>query len=267
MLVDLRLPPNTAAQLDDYLKQHKLFGLTMLATGEKQKCKFINKVKSRHDRFESINQFHPLVRFISSELKKTNQAYYPLVAMTVDKKVMPTVERGIYAFVVKRWSFVGLRTEEEIHSRAVLVGDNKESIYLDTDKSWELINAARVLGKDWLSAASEMDTEIIADFFDECDIRLENDYSIVKHDCINENTDRVEFQIQSSSKHRDRLLVAQKELLQRYREQGKEPLIRMTAGKINKIENKFEVQFEKLRQKSKMTSSTSDVAYGVIRVL
>ena len=132
--------------------------------------------------------------------------------MMLDQNVLPNVERGIYAFVVKRWSFVGLRAEEEIHSRAVLVGDHEDCSFLDTDKSWELINAARVEGKDWLSAASEIDADIIAEYFDECDIRLENDYSIVKHDCINENTDRVEFQIQSGSKHRDRLLGSQREL-------------------------------------------------------
>ena len=267
MRVDIKLPAETSAKLDEFIKDHKLFGLTRLATGDKVDCKFVNKIKGRGDRFESINQFHPFVRFISSELKQFDQAYYPLVAMSLVNVHLPHVGKGIYAFVVKRWSFSGLKTDEEIHARVLPVDNEFTEKTMDTDSSWEFINAARVEGDDWLSVSNEVDTHHLSNLFDKCDVQLERDYSIVKEDYINENSDRVNFQIQSATKHRDRLLMTQEELLSRYRQQGKSRLIPMTQGRIDKIKHKFEVQFEKLKIKSSIKASSSDVAYGVIKVI
>ena len=267
MLFDIRLPAESAATLDDFIKKNKLPGLTMLATGDTVTCRFINKIKGRKDRVEPINQFHPFIRLISSKLSEINEAFYPLVALSLDNNCLPSINKGVYAFVVKRWSFIGIRVEEEIHARAIRIDENSIFTSLDSDTSWELVNAARVEGEDWLSAPNEVNTENVSKVFDDCDMKLTEDYSITKEDHINENSDRVTFQIRTAQKHRDRLLITQRTLLEKYKIQSNKRLIPMTEGKIQKIENKFNVQVEKLKQKAKMTSSSSDVAYGVIKIM
>ena len=187
--------------------------------------------------------------------------------MSLDNNCLPSINKGVYAFVVKRWSFIGIRVEEEIHARAIRIDENSIFTSLDSDTSWELVNAARVEGEDWLSAPNEVNTENVSKVFDDCDMKLTEDYSITKEDHINENSDRVTFQIRTAQKHRDRLLITQRTLLEKYKIQSNKRLIPMTEGKIQKIENKFNVQVEKLKQKAKMTSSSSDVAYGVIKIM
>ena len=264
MAVTIRLPADTAAQFDDFIRKNRLHGQSRLASGDNIPCRFANKVRSHRQREEPISQFHPFIRFISAELTEHNEAFYPLVAVRLDRRVLPGVEPGTYAFSAKRWTFTGLRVEEQVHSRALALGG--DSSLLDTDRSWGLVNAARVEGEDWLSAGNELDVEAVAKAFDACDMRLDGDYRITRDDRINENADRVNFQIQSAEKHSRRLLATQRELLARYRAAGNLRLIPPTEGRIRSIENKFQVQIEKFKQKADMTSHSADVAYGVIRV-
>lgn len=97
-------------------------------------------------------------------------------------------------------------------------------------------------------------------------MQLDKDYRITRDDRINENVDRVTFQIQSAERHSRRLLDTQRELLARYHMEGNKRLIPPTEGRIRSIGNKFQVQIEKFRQKADMTSHSADVAYGVIKV-
>ncbi len=183
MAVTIRLPADTAAQLDEFIRKNRLHGQSRLASGDNIACRFANKVRSRRQREEPISQFHPFIRFISAELTERHEAFYPLVAVRIDRQVLPGIEPGTYAFSAKRWTFIGLRVEEQVHSRALLIGSN--SPLLDTDRSWELVNAARVEGEDWLSAQNELDVDAIAEAFDLCDMRLDRDYRILDFTTFN----------------------------------------------------------------------------------
>ena len=262
--VTIRLAADLAAQFDDFIRRNRLHGQSRLASGDNVVCRFANKVRSHRQREELISQFHPFIRFISAELTERNEAFYPLVAVCLRQKRLHGIKPGFYAFSAKRWTFNGLRIEEQVHSRAVLIGSN--SPLLDTDRSWELVNLARLEGQDWLSAANELDVDAIEAAFDVCDMRLDEDYRITRDDRINENADRVNFQIQSAERHSQRLLATRRALLERYRREGNTRLIPLTEGHIRSIENKFQVQIEKFKQKAEMTSHSADVAYGVIRV-
>lgn len=129
-----------------------------------------------------------------------------------------------------------------MHSRALLVGS--PLALLDTDRSWELVNAARVEGEDWLSVANDVDATAIAEALNLCAMQLSKDYRIRHDDRINENADRITFQIQSAERHSRRLLHAQHKLLDRYMREGNKRLTPPTEGRIRSIENKFQVQIE-----------------------
>lgn len=263
--VQVKLPADAAARLDEFIRRNRLYGQTRLATGERIQCTFRNSVKESADRREeTISQFHPVIRFVSEELQERGEAFFPLVAVRLDDARGLDIRAGVYAVSVKRWTFSGLQMYEELQARAIALGS--ADTLLDRDESWELVNIARTDGKEWLSVANEVDVERVADAFDECDVALEEDYDRARRDRMNENEDRVAFQLESTSKHERRLIGRQRELLDAYRAAHRANLIPMTEGRIRKIQEKFAVQMERLKQKGQLTSSTSDVVYGLIKV-
>jgi hypothetical protein len=240
-----------------------MHGQTRLGTGESILCRFQNSIRGLNRREEVVSQFHPLTRFISAELDQRNEAFHPLVAVQVARAAGKGLQPGSYAGSVKRWTFNGLQTHEELHARALRLEDG---VLLERDQAWELVNAARVHGSDWLAVSNEIDTGAVAEAFDHCDIQLDEDYARVRDDRIDENQDRVSFQVESTEKHMRRLLSRQQDLLAQYRARGQKNVIPMTEGRIRAIETKFAVQIEGLKKKGELTSSSSDVAYGIIRV-
>src|SRR5439155_10703935 len=91
-----------------------LLGKTLLASGEVRTCRFLNRI-SEHARKgeEIIHQFHPLIRFISRDLKSRNEHFYPLVALAVrTDRASALVPKGKYAFYARSWVFRGVRDEE-----------------------------------------------------------------------------------------------------------------------------------------------------------
>ena len=265
LIVSMRFPPDFAVKFDDYIRRERLFGKSQLGGYRTVKCRFLSRMEqNRSPRFEIINQFHPLIRFISDELEKGSDAFYSLVACTVPSSAIGSLPSGIYAFATKRWTFSGLRTEEVLQSRASILEDSAE--LLSPQLSWNLVNATKANGRDWLSVANDAPIDRIKYAFDKCDEQLEADYRSAKSHWDNENIDRVSLQHVSVERHRDRLLNTQRNLLHRYQEEGEQRLIRMTKGRIEAIKGKFSLRIESLRSRNETTSTTSDICYGVIQV-
>ena len=264
MTIDIQLPPNVVSKFDTFVRHARLQGQTRLTDGSTVRCQFRNKIDRFTRHGEIVSQFHPLVRFISEELKGARK-FCQLVAVALPKQATPKLRKSTYAFSAKRWTFNGLKTEEELHVRAINVSNSDD--ILDSDHSWDLLNQAKVEGSDWLSAGNDVDeVEQIIRIFDQCDIQLENDYKIAKRSREDENHDRVAFQIQVASRHRDRLLESQYKVLAGHKEQNRTQLIPMVEGRIRKIKQKFEIQIEGFRNRGEMSSATADVCYGLIRV-
>lgn len=263
--VSIQLPPALVVQLQEYMHRENLTTGSYLARGERVSCEFLNKIEPKMPNHEVINQFHPLVRFISADLKEKATAFHPLVAAKVPARETESLNVGTYAFVCELWKFKGLRNDEFLQARAIAVNGSTQC--LDSDQSWSLVNAARVEGRDWLSVSNEVLIEDVELALEECELQLRMDYDITKVDRSNENTDRVQFQVTNTIQNRDRLLNRQKELLQHYRIEGPQQLVPMTQGRISSIAKRFEIDLEKLRLKEDSTSSADGVCWGVVNVV
>ena len=263
LMFNIKLSSRTAVALEEFIREKKLHGQTRLATGEEVRCQFINKVGRSKQRIEPISQFHPLIRFISQDLRNRNEAFYPLVAITVPGGRSGGVSPGHYAFSVSLWTFAGLGVEEDLRARAVALSNND---MLDSDVSWDLVNTARVNGKDWLSVINEVNAQVLEQAIDDCGIRLEQDFNTTSRERKNENADRVSFQIQSAERHRDRQLNTHYEVLEKLRSRGNHRLIPARQGLIRNVKERFDVQVEKLRNKAELGCAQFDVCIGVISV-
>ena len=263
-IVSIEFSAEFASQLDDFMRRKNLHGKSRLASGDTIRCKFNNKVERLSSKVETVSQFHPLVRFISDSLRNRPEDICPLVAVSVSVSTLPDLSEGVYAFACKKWSFTGLRTEEELRTRAISLDGHGSK--LDADQSWDLVNAARLNGVDWFSARNDVPIDQLEDAIDQCDILLDHDYENTKRERTNENADRVNFQKISASRHRDRLLRSLDEVLERYRAVDEHHrMIPATEGRISSIKRKFERRLIELQNKGRMTPASSEVCYGVIK--
>ena len=264
MTVKIRLSVKTAVEFGEFIDKNQMRGESQLAEGTAINCRFENKVRSPGRRKESISQFHPLIRFISEKLTEQKENFYPLVAVRLNGRISSAPTAGIFTFSVKRWTFSGLKIEEHMRARAIRLDSNE---LLGPDQSLGLVNLARAEGDDWLSVRNELNDLIaVSSAFIECDAHLRRDFQRAKAGHENENADRIAFQIQSAKNHTDRLLNTQKALLNRYQQENNKPLVRLTEGKMNKLQTRHEIQIEGLRQKEKPTARPVDAVYGVILV-
>ena len=263
--VELSLPPATRAKLDSFIASKRLQGLSRLAEGGVRRCRFENKVKSGSTSDEQISQFHPLIRFISEELGNESGAVNVICVKVPSIHVSSVAAPpGTYAFAVQRWTFDGLRTEEAVRARAVdLVGQ----VPLSPEASIEVVNAARVFGRDWPGASGELDASKAANALMEMEFLLIEDFDAEGTRKESENTDRIQFQLQAVKAYRDRKVATER---QRIMNLGNEPrnrgLVIASERAIDRLTERFELQSAKLEQASTVRSKREPVGKGIIFV-
>lgn len=263
LIFEIQLPGKVCADLDAYCRKRNLLDQTKLATRDKRICQFVNKVKRKTGGIEVINQFHPLIRFIGHDLRARNEAFYPLIAVSVSIENTRGIDKGIYAFVAKKWEFSGVRIEEELVAHAVNVKDNS---ILEMEQSLSLINVARLYGDDWLEVDNDLATGDPKILLELCEDAIEEAYEEAASIRENENIDRINLQIKSSENHFNRQLERLSDLLATHRIRGNIKAIPLTEARIKKLKEKYEVLQEKLKQNKQLRHSQSEVCVGLIKV-
>jgi hypothetical protein len=161
------------------------------------------------------------------------------------------LELGIYAGAVHRWIFEGIRTEEILRARVVVLSSGT---VLEPEASLSVINAARLEGSDWLEAANDVDIAAGIQGMDEAEFSLIADFESERQIKEAENTDRISFQRDSITKHRDRRLDIERRritsLLGDTRGRG---LIVAAERKMKILTEQFDTQMANLAQKEKVT--------------
>lgn len=275
---DIQLPAQTATELDSFVRRKSLFGQTNLASGIQVRAEFLNKVPRYRHKVEAISQFHPLVRFISEDLNNRQNKFYPLVALSLSRDSKDSLVKdyppGIYAFAIAKWTFEGLRTEEELHAFVASLdcsgksgpGIQDEQLF-SADESWQFVSDARSRGQDWYDASNQIDGRTLVDSIANSIHVLRERFERAREEKDLDNRDRVAFQVQSAERHRDRQLETHNAVLEKLKTQGNTRLIPAREGLINKVKERFEVQVNSLQTKGKLGSASSDVCYGVVKIV
>lgn len=258
---NIKLPAKTAAELQNFIEAKNLREKTGLAMGHQVRCEFVNKtnIVSAH---EQINQFHPLIRFISTKVGDEN--FFPVVAVKISSKTTD-IDQGLpvgqYAFVADKWTFTGLREEADMRIRVVHM---TEGVALDAENSWQLLNVARLSGADWPEYAAEVDRAKLKDNIFDCRIHLDKQFDAEKNDKQAENEDRINVQIDSAKNRRDRQIGALHSVLDKYLSENNARMIPATRGRIKNLTESFEVQFEKLKNRVDIQASKAQFCCGVL---
>jgi hypothetical protein len=264
-LVNIQLPAKLAAALDDFLRSEGLLGKTLLASGEARMCRFRNRVSESPRRGEEIiHQFHPLVRFISKDLRDRNEHFYPLVAVEVPSlETSGDIRPGVYAFYVRSWAFGGVRDEEVLAVSVLHLATAEE---LSEDKADQVVQLARVKGLEWAGAGSMIDAKLVKDRLEQAEAALDERYRLAKERKQNENADRARFQLDSIDQHLQRRLPKLREILLAHTAQGRTSLAKATQGQSDKLQARMGTRRERIREQQKVTAERRFVCCGVVTI-
>lgn len=262
--VDIRLPARVAARFDDFLRSRRQIGLSRLASGDQVRCRFVNKVDRPTPKYESISQFHPLLRFIGKEIVEDTSQDPALVCLrlSIGVKMQRAIAPGTYGFVVQRWVFDGFRVEELLQARVV---DIKSLAVLAEDESLDLVNSARIGGKNWLEAANVLDADRAVAAMEEAEFALVSDFESERQVKEAENFDRVSFQRDAIRRHLERKLEIENRRIEalgtRSRSRG---LVIAAQRRIATLQSRFETQDAQLQSREQSSSRREIVCKGVI---
>ena len=264
----LSLPINLMNEITHFIDENKLNGLSRIGSDPSIMIKFENKVgfDPNRKKYETINQFHPLIRFISDDLERKGESFHPLIAASLSTEDMQSsIDPGIYFFALNKWAFSGLKTEEELRARVIRLGD---SDYKSNDESWEIINTTRVKASDWLTVDADLNKERIdvEEILDDCIYKLDEDFNESKTDRETANLDRIQFQRDTAIRKSERRLEMLYQRLENYRSQQKERMVPATLGQIEAQERRTAIKIKELEQREQMSSNRDEICVGVIRI-
>lgn len=261
----IQLPAKTSALFDEFIRANGMIGQTQLSTGVLTTCKFLNKIASPFKRgAEIIHQFHPLIRFIASFHAEKSESSYPWVALNLKLNQAKQVVPGNYFFVLRRWSFEGVKSEEFLASSVYDIG---RRIYLERDDADEFINAIRLNGTDWLEAAHSLDPIQAAHHLDQLEDRLNDEYLSAVCKKKNENKDRAMFQLHGINQHLENRVAKMKATKETHELFKRAGLVKATQARIDKLTARLEMKREQVRRQEMVTPNSDFVCCGIVKVV
>jgi SNF2 family DNA or RNA helicase len=263
MVISIHLPSDLSAKLDTFLKTESLLGKTLLASGEPRRCRFLNKISAAASRGEEIiHQFHPLIRFISRDLKARNDHFYPLIALIL-KSASAQWQPETYVFYVRCWRFKGVREEEIL---AVSVLRLRDGDVLSQDDADQLLQMARVQGEDWTGASQRVDPDLVRQRMEDAEEQLEVAYKEALLRKKNENADRTQFQLDAIDRYLNRRLPRLEETMRTQEFLGRTRIVKLTQGKIDKLTSRMDTRKKQIQENATVLADKDFICSGIIKI-
>ena len=270
LLFDIDLSNEARFDLANFIRQEKLDGDSRLTRSSLRevRCRFENSTVPRIRRGEeAINQFHPLVRFVSSRLEVSEERRRPAVAVRLGaSRLLGKVGPGIYGFSVQRWSVRGLRHAEKLSYAAIPVAPAGDP--LRSGDAELLIGAASSEGAAWLSAQGAVDTRILTELVEQgCVEPSERAFSAYVEELEAENEDRADMLQRMAERRFGTQRQRLTEQLQTYETMGPARLVPATMGRLRALEARADFRQREIERDRELKHGPAEtVCVGLIRV-
>ena len=252
----------------NFLADHRLQGRTAILATQPPLLLFENRLGPKRRGVEAVTQDHPLVRFVSEQLRVSGKGpgYFPVSAVELSAHATGFVPSGRYVYAVSRWTLSGSRDLERLEYVALGMDSG---LFLDGEEAERLVNLAAMEGKDWLGVANGVDHDQAAGIFEDCKQRLDDAFRNFKGSYKREDRDRIDLMVNTLERHRmaqrDKII----ERISRYRTFGNDRQRRMIPaeeGRLKKQDTRLNEKIQALRLREKLAASDSFVSGGVIRI-
>ncbi|MCC5796757.1 MAG: DEAD/DEAH box helicase [Methylophaga sp.] len=265
----LELSVQARLALGAFIDNRHLQGTTRILVQNPACIIFDNVHVQKNHKYECVSQAHPLVRFVSEQRKRTeiNSAYSPVSAVQLQDDHLQGVSKGVYVYVVMRWSVTGARTIERLEYMLKNIEDN---LVIESEEAEYIVNTCALEGDDWLGATSVLEHAKVADVLDECNIRLEERFNAFYQAQQRENRDRVNLMVSTLEQHLKRQSDKIKERVSNYQSHGNDKqkkMIPAEKGKLEKLRMRLTGKIDELRLKQAVQSDHKVVSSGVIRII
>ena len=262
---ELSLSMDARNDLEVFVDRENLRGLTSLTRTNLRgtRCKFENRTASaRPGRIESVSQFHPLVRWVSHELAKQESPLRAAAAI-LHQSDLSEVAAGDYAFFVDLWDVQGVRDVEKLHFEVESLGDSRN---LPEDLAEQLVVTASRRGRDWVTAAADMDLDLLINGIESCLAKAEEKHEDFVRSLSDENLDRADVQLQNLDRHHEGQMRKLTEIRAGHEAAGRRSLVRATQGRIQALKYRVETKRRRIEAGKKQVSHRNEIAVGILRV-
>ena len=266
---ELSLTAQAKYDLWEFIRKNNLIGqtsLTRTATAPVA-CRFENRIVSAaQSKKETISQFHPLVRFISSRISETAVQVRPAVSVRILARDLDALfDYGVYVLAVSLWSVQGLRDVEKLVYEAVLL-DRPERL-LGGDKTERLAGACVSKGRPWLEVKHACDLDRAHKIADDClfgtlDERFDRYF---KEECA-QNEDRADIQERNLERHVSKQRETIRNVIEKLRATGRTRLIRANEGRLKTLEARAERQKLEINSRREITKRCEDICVALVLV-
>lgn len=265
----ISLSPRAQESLDNYVRRERLDGLTRLTMNEPRStlCRFDNTVLASKDpRVETINQLHPLIRFIGERLREPGACRYPAIAVRLDRSACGEAFRpGMYVFGAQLWSISGLQDIEHLFFSAALDGENV--IQLSDADAEKLVMSAAKSGRTWLAARTTLDLDHVRDIAnDVCLAHADRAYDVRVAEVQAQNEDRADIQERSITRHYESRRFVLTSVRDRHVAHGRMPLARATEAQLASLGRQYERERIRINSGRNLTKRKLEACVGVICV-
>lgn len=261
----VKLSADARYDFDQYVTKAHLRSKTRLGSVQTAavQCVFQNQVAERKPgQVETINQMHPLVRFVGNRIGKSDYNYYSPVSVSLEHEQIPEFKLGVYAFVVERWSVLGIRATEKLHVSVNMLGKPNE--FLPEDIGEKLITVASRRGKDWLKPATKIQIADVVKHVELCQENAENGYDLFIQQIEAENNDRADVQEKALRRHLERQLEKLNTILQK--QIGNEKVARLTRGRIDALKSRVHAKLKKIEEHRELKHNKKEICIGIVQI-
>lgn len=273
-----KLPSTTMLQLSNdamvslamYINEHRPPTFTRLHQKGPVTCIFNPKlVRDIPTGGEFIDPTHPLIRWIKHDYDSDSRKLHPVAAISMSvADLSADIYSGDYVFLVHRWSFQGIRSENFLAYSAVKLNDADNFTLLDQSLAEELVIAASHSEQGIPNAKNVFCTPSrTVGAVLECEKFLMNNVKIKFDDYEAENALRCDQQETSARRFFERRSTELSERLEKFRSQDKQRLIPPTEGLLNKQKLLLETKLSRIDQNRRTDRSFVPLAAGIIRVV
>jgi len=269
LVFDIVLSDEPKQDLANFVREFRLQHGTRLTTSETPiRCRFENRVGGAESKqIEVINQFHPLIRFISNHAKTTGKII-PVVSI-----IMQIYEGhslygtegvdGDFTFIIQKWKVEGIQPRETLYYSMRSICNDKN---LNFSISEQIINCAILQGKDWPEFNEYLDSIKVVESIKKCEEAALKNYEKYSREVTDENNDRADVQVQNLKRHLETQSEKYESIKAKHEMLDREALAKATEGTMRALKSRVNMKLKEIERHRLVDINFEEVAIGVLRV-
>ena len=221
-------------------------------------CLFTNNVVFKaKGNIETINQTHPIIKFLHQKDEKQNNMPTSII------KVDNSINKGFYLIGISLISAEGVISYEKLLYSGINLDTNEN---VPSEKAKKIMLEALNKGKVWADR-SGLDYSILGEIANDVMINNLDIYENTVRDIENQNFDKVEMQKATLMRHLDLKRKQLEEVKAKYIENHNERMIPAAEGKFAILKQKIEDRLLKIEKNKNINPEKTDVCIVLVKAV